>query len=459
MRHLVESRLPRDGLSYVRGPSEPPLRFITVPQLLNDAVMRHGARDAVYFPVERVRWSWHDLQRHSDDVAAGLLALGINRGDRVALWTPNCPQALLTLLGAAHIGVVLVTIDPGCHTDELAHILTRTHARLLIMASEYSLRDPFAVLQSISPELSQRQRGEALNLDALPALEHIVSIGARPALPSTLRFEDFTRLAGPAQRARLDNAAPHVEPDDALVVQFNRDTSSQERGVSRSHYSLINNACLTAPAVGQSERDRLCIGVPLLDYPGLALGVLSCMSTGATMVFPAPLFDAESTLHTLASTRCTAVLATAHAFTAVLDHERVRYHDLTGLRTAVMVSLSHSSDVALRLLNELHLKMVAIPFGATVDSPAPPAASTPTTLGQVLPHLELKVVDHQGRMLPVGQPGELWIRGYLATSGGGADKSGWLYAGEQATMNEKGGIEVKVRTDAGVFAMGLLGAS
>ncbi|MBM3394844.1 MAG: AMP-binding protein [Betaproteobacteria bacterium] len=459
MRHLVESRLPRDGLSYVRGPSEPPLRFITVPQLLNETVLRHGARDAVYFPDDRVRWSWHDLQRHSDDVAAGLLALGINRGDRVALWAPNCPQALLTLVGAAHIGAVLVTIDPGCHTDELAHVLTRTHARLLIMASEYSLRDPVAVLQSISPELPQGQRGQALNLEALPALEHIVTIGSRLALPSILRFEDFTRLAGSAQRTRLDNAAPHVEPDDALVVQFNRDTSPQEKGVSRSHYSLINNACLTAPAVGLSDRDRLCVCVPMHDYAGMTLGALACMSTGATMVFPAPLFDAGATLHTLSTTRCTAVLATAHAFTAVLDHERVRNHDLTGLRTAVMVSLSRSSDVALRLLNELHLKMVAIPFGATVDSPAPPAASTPTTFGQAQPHLELKVVDDQGRMLPVGQPGELWIRGYLATPGGGVDESGWLYAGEQAMMNEKGGIEVKVRTDVGVFAMGLLGAS
>jgi len=445
---------PEGGLSYVRGATSDPLKFFTIPALLERAVMRHGARDAVIYAPTRERLSWHDLKRRSDDVAAGLLALGVKRGDRVGIWAPNCVEWLLVQFGTARIGAILVNINPAYRATELEYALKKVGCRVLIMAAQLKSSDYVAMLKSLAPEIDRASRSEPLVLERFPRLERVVLIGEGARPPGVLGFKELAALAGPAQRGRLTALSAALDPDDAINIQFTSGTTGSPKGATLSHYNIVNNARYSAKAMRLGERDRLCIPVPLYHCFGMVLGVLACTATGATMVFPSASFDAEDTLRAVHEHRCTALHGVPSMFIAELDHPRFDAYDTSSLRTGIMAGAPCPIETMRRVIAQMHMTEVTIGYGMTETSPisfqsstADPLERRVSTVGRVQPHCEVKIVDGDGRIVPVGVAGELCTRGYLVMhhywkdpehTQASIDAAGWMHSGDLATLDADG---------------------
>jgi fatty-acyl-CoA synthase len=451
---------PPGTLSYVAGATDEPLRFMTIPQLLDKAVARHGARDAAIFCAERRSLSWYDLQRGADDVAAGLLALGIRRGNRVGIWAPNRSEWLLAQFGTARIGAVLVNINPAYQSSELEYALNKVRCRALIMARGHRTSDYLATLRSLAPELDRPGDAQSeFESRKLPHLKHVIVLDdpAQPRAklpPRALRFADFIAQAGPAQRARLPASSASLEPDDVINIQFTSGTTGAPKGATLSHFNIVNNARFTAKAMAFTPADRLCIPVPLYHCFGMVLGTLSCVAAGATMVFPGESFDAQATITAIERHRCTALHGVPTMFIAMLALPDLRQHDLSSLRTGIMAGAPCPIEVMKRVRADMHMEEVTIAYGMTETSPVSfqsgtddPIEKRVSTVGRVLPHVQVKIVDGEGRVVPRGERGELCTRGYSVMRGywGDAEKTaasidagGWMHTGDLATLDDEG---------------------
>jgi fatty-acyl-CoA synthase len=427
---------------------------MTVPALLDRAVARFGGRDAVIFATSGERLSWHDLQRRSDEVAAGLLALGVERGDRVGIWAPNCVEWLLVQFGTARIGAILVNINPAYRATELDYALKKVGCRVLIMAAQLKSSDYVAMLKSLAPEIDRAMRSERLVLERFPRLERVVLIGDRERPSGVLGFKELTALAGPAHRGRLEALGAALDPDDAINIQFTSGTTGSPKGATLSHYNIVNNARYSAKAMRLGERDRLCIPVPLYHCFGMVLGVLACTATGAAMIFPGASFDAEDTLRAVHEHRCTALHGVPSMFIAELDHPRFDAYDTSSLRTGIMAGAPCPIETMRRVIAEMHMTEVTIGYGMTETSPISfqsgtddPLERRVSTVGRVQPHCEVKIVDRDGRIVPVGVAGELCTRGYLVMhhywkdpehTQASIDAAGWMHSGDLATIDADG---------------------
>lgn len=449
-----DPRRPRGGQSRVAGTTDDPLKFMTVSALLDRAVARHGASDAVIFAPTRERLSWHTLARRAEDVAAGLLALGVNRGDRVGIWAPNCIEWLLVQLGTARIGAILVNVNPAYQTVELEHALRKTQCRVLVMAARHKSSDYAAMLKSLAPEIETSPVTAPLRLARFPSLERVVLIGAGQEVAGMLPFGQLAKLAGPAHRNRLPALSAALDPDDPINIQFTSGTTGVPKGATLSSRNIVNNARYSAKAMGLTSQDRLCIPVPLYHCFGMVLGVLACASTGAAMVFPGAGFDAAETLQTVQDYRCTALHGVPAMFIAELGLPGFSGYDLSSLRTGIMAGAPCPVEVMRRVVSEMHMSEVTIGYGMTETSPISfqsavddPFDRRVSTVGRILPHLDVKIVDKQGHIVPTGQRGELCTRGYAVMLGywddleatrEAVDAAGWMHSGDLATLDADG---------------------
>ncbi len=455
LRSAVDERQrPHGGMSYVSGATDEPLRFATVPQLLDEAVQRGGARDAAIFVADGQRLSWHDLRRRADEVAAGLLALGIKRGDRVGIWAPNCVEWLLVQFGTARIGAILVNINPAYRTSELEYALNKVECRVLVMARSLKTSDYVAMMRSLAPELDRVSYAERLRLERFPRLRHVVLIGEGACPMGMMPFAALSRLAGPAHASRLRALSDALDPDDAINIQFTSGTTGAPKGATLSHFNIVNNARFCAMAMNLSERDRLCIPVPLYHCFGMVLGVLSCAAVGATMVFPGAAFDPEETLRALQGQRCTALHGVPTMFIAMLEHPKFGGFELGAMRTGIMAGAPCPIETMRRVIDRMHMREVTIAYGMTETSPISfqsgvddPLERRVSTVGRIQPHAEVKIVDEAGRIVPVGASGELCTRGYLVMRGywgdpertrESIDEAGWMHTGDLATIDAEG---------------------
>ena len=442
---------PSDGRSYVIGDTTIPLRFITVPALLQETVDRFGPAPAVVFREPDLRWTWHDLARKVDDLAAGLLSLGIVGGDRVGIWAPNRPEWLLTQLATARIGAILVNINPAYRISELEHALNTVRAKALVLADRSRSSDYLAMLGRLAPELADAAPGR-LSARRLPHLRLVVRMGSQPSA-GMLRFDEVTALGGPAHRARLPALAAALDPDDAINVQFTSGTTGSPKGATLSHHNIVNNARFVAAAMVLSADDRLCIPVPLYHCFGMVLGVLACVASGATMVFPGESFDPVATMKAVSEARCTAPHGLPKMFIAQLDHPDVDGYDFGALRTGIMAGAPCPVETMKRVVGRMNLHQVTIAYGMTETSPVSfqsavddPLERRVSTVGRVQPHLEVKIVDETGRIVPVGRTGELCTRGYAVMKGYWDDpaatraaiRDGWMHTGDLATIDADG---------------------
>jgi len=445
---------PQGTQSYVTGTTDEVLRFLTIPQQLDKTVRRHGARDAAVFEAENLRLSWYDLAARADELAAGLLALGLRRGNRVGIWAPNRHEWVITQFATARIGLILVNINPAYRKSELEYALNKVGCRALVMARRYKSSDYLGMLGEVAPEIHFKGASEVLDSVRLPSLKHVILLGDEPVPPRCLSYRQVGRLGGPAQRGRLDALSAALDPDDAINIQFTSGTTGSPKGATLSHFNIVNNARFCAKAMALSPDDKLCIPVPLYHCFGMVLGVLCCVTSGATMVFPGEGFDAADTLQAISRQRCTALHGVPTMFTAMLEHPDFARHDLSSLRTGIMAGAPCPIETMRKVIAQMHMRQITIAYGMTETSPISfqsalddPIERRVSTVGRVQPHLEVKIVDAAGRIVPVGHAGELCTRGYAVMrgywddaqrTGESIDAAGWMHSGDLATIDAQG---------------------
>jgi fatty-acyl-CoA synthase len=443
---------PQGPLSYVAGTSDDPLKYMTISQLLDRACARHGGRPAAIFAENKLSLSWYDLRDRSNDVAASLLALGIGRGDRVGIWAPNRAEWLFTQFGTARIGAILVNINPAYRSSELEYALNKVGCKALIMARRHRSSDYVEMLRAVSPEIDR----EASSLQAakLPQLKHVVLLDDGPHPRGTRLFSQLLSLAGPGHRVRLDGLSAALDPDDAINIQFTSGTTGSPKGATLTHFNIVNNARYAAKAMAFSAEDRLCIPVPLYHCFGMVLGVLTCTAVGAGMVFPGEGFDAEATLAAVARYKCTALHGVPTMFIAQLEHAKFANYDTSTLRTGIMAGAPCPIDTMRAVIDRMHMREVTIGYGMTETSPLSfqsrtddPIDRRVSTVGHILPHVEVKIVDASGKVVRLGESGELCTRGYGIMRGywddpersaDAIDAAGWMHSGDLATIDEHG---------------------
>ncbi len=459
--HDLPTRIrPADGLAHVRGAVTPALLDCTVADLLCEAAASHPEREAAVFCDARVRMTYGVLAERVDAVAAGLLSIGIYTGDRVAIWSPNRPEWLLTQLATARIGAILVNINPAYRASELEYALNRVGVKALVCAVSHRSSRYLDMLSSLVPELATAKRN-GLRAKRLPSLRSVIALTDEP-VPGAYRFAELEQASVGGQRARLSAITAGLRPDDAINVQFTSGTTGDPKGATLSHLNIVNNARMCAHAMQFSHRDRLCIPVPLYHCFGMVLGTLACLSAGATMVFPGEGFDAAQTLSSLAGERCTAVHGVPTMFQAMLDDSAFSSFDLSNLRTGIMAGAPCPKVLMSRVIADMNLREMTIAYGMTETSPVSFQSATDdslvhriSTVGRIQPHVEAKVISEQGATVAIGEQGELCTRGYLVMKGYWNDAArtrevvdgqGWMHTGDLATIDADGYCDIVGRT-------------
>jgi fatty-acyl-CoA synthase len=403
-----------------------------------------------------VRWTYAELARRVDDLAAGLLALGLEPGDRIGIWSQNNAEWVLTQFATAKAGLILVNVNPAYRRAEIEYALNKVACKALITSPALKSSDYIAILNDLAPEIATSQPGK-LNAKALPHLRTIIRLG-RDRTPGMLNFDDVTGMGGNAERSRLADLADRLQFDDAINIQFTSGTTGFPKGATLSHHNILNNGYFIGEAMRLAPEDRLCIPVPLYHCFGMVLGNLACVTHGSAMVYPAEAFDPLSVLQTVQAERCTALHGVPTMFIAALDHPEFGKFDLSTLRTGIMAGSPCPIEVMKRVVAQMNMKQVTIAYGMTETSPVSTQSSTDdplerrvSTVGRVQPHIEIKIVDADGRVVPRGTTGEFCTRGYSVMNGywNDAEKTSeaidagrWMHTGDLATMDDEGYVNI-----------------
>jgi fatty-acyl-CoA synthase len=442
---------PVGGLSHVTGGTDTPLSTATVAGLLAQTATRWPDRPAVVFREQGVRWTWAQFQAEVDRLAAGFAALGLRRGDRLGIWSPNRVEWLTTQFATARIGVILVNINPAYRLAELEYALNASGCRAIVSARQLRSSDYLGMLRTLAPELEHCEPGR-LQAARLPQLEFVIRMGEERT-PGMLNYADVLERGQDVGAAALEARSAALDCSDAINIQFTSGTTGNPKGATLTHHNVVNNARSVAQAMLFSERDSLCIPVPLYHCFGMVLAVLACVATGAQMVFPGEVFDPVATLAAVAEERCTALHGVPTMFIAELDHADFGKFDLGSLRTGIMAGSPCPIETMKRVVSQMHMREVTIAYGMTETSPVSFQSSAHddlqhrvTTVGRIQPHLEAKVVDGTGEAVPVGEKGELWVRGYSVMKGYWGDEErtrlavtdGWMHTGDLATLDADG---------------------
>ena len=440
------------ALSYAHGASAVPLIGETIGVNFAHTVMRWGERPGLIVRHQGVRWTYRELGERVDGFAAGLLALGLAPGDRIGIWSPNNAEWVVAQFATAKAGLILVNINPAYRLAELEYALNKAGCRALITATSFKTSDYIGMINRLAPELAA---SEPARLDAvqLPSLEMIIQIGG-PLAAGTIPFASVYEMGTVAHRTALEELARTLQFDEAINIQFTSGTTGAPKGATLTHHNILNNGWFIGEALQFTEHDKLCIPVPLYHCFGMVLGNLACTTHGASMVYPGEGFEPLATLQAVAEERCTALHGVPTMFIAQLDHARFAEFDLSSLRTGIMAGSPCPIEVMRRCITHMHLSEITIAYGMTETSPVSTQTTTDdplerrvSTVGRVHPHVEVKIVDADGRIVPQGAPGELCTRGYSVMLGywndhertaQAIDAAGWMHTGDLATMDGGG---------------------
>jgi fatty-acyl-CoA synthase len=424
--------------SQVAGPLEPALLEETIGATLRAVAAAHGAREAVVSVEQGVRLTYAELDAEVDRVAKALLAAGLEAGDRVGIWSPNCVEWTLTQLATARAGVVLVTINPAYRTSELVYALNQSGCRVLVAARAFKTSNYVEMVESVGDELR--------------TLERVVWIGD----PS---WEELLAGADTVEDAALAARSAGLAASDPINIQYTSGTTGAPKGATLSHRNILNNGFLVGEGCRYTAADRICIPVPFYHCFGMVMGNLGALTHAACAVIPAPAFDPRATLHAVEAERCTSLYGVPTMFIAELDHPDFAAFDLSSLRTGIMAGSPCPVEVMKRVMKDMHMDEVTICYGMTETSPVStqtafddPLDKRAGTVGRVHPHVEVKVADPvEGGVLPRGETGELCTRGYGVMIGywddpdrtaEAVDADGWMHTGDLATMDDEGYLNI-----------------
>ncbi|MGP4055242.1 AMP-binding protein [Mycobacterium sp. 4D054] len=422
------------SVAYDAGPTDTPILEETIGANFERIAAAYPDLEALVDVAGGRRWTYAELDREIDTVAKGLMSLGVDVGDRVAIWAPNCPEWTIVQYATAKIGAILVNINPAYRTHELRYVLEQSGVATLISATAFKTSDYVAMVDEVRPEV--------------PALQRVLFIGT----------DDWERLRAGGDRiddAQLRDRGATLSNRDPINIQYTSGTTGFPKGATLSHRNILNNGYFVTEQIRLQPGDRLCIPVPFYHCFGMVMGNLGCTTHGATMVIPGPAFDPDQTLRAIETERCTAVYGVPTMFIAMQNRADFAERDLSSLRTGIMAGAVCPVEVMKRCVEDMHMSEVSIAYGMTETSPVScqtliddDLERRTASIGRVHPHVEIKIVDPQTReVVERGSPGEFCTRGYSVMLGywrdeektrQAVDADGWMHTGDLAVMRPDG---------------------
>ena len=439
-------------VSYVCGSTARGLLYQTIGETLRKAAQAYPERDALVIRHQGVRLSYAQFDAEVTRLARALLAIGLQPGDRVGIWSPNRLEWVLTQFATARAGIILVNINPAYRRAELDFVLRKVGCRALLMAPRFKSSDYVGLMRGLLSAEDLRGGGQVRS-EAYPELNWLVTLGEE-------RFEGFLPFAGLIEQAQaldpglLSAVERTLDPDQAVNIQFTSGTTGLPKGATLTHFNIVNNGFFVGEGMRLGPEDVVCIPVPLYHCFGMVLGVLAAVTHGAAMVFPSEAFEPYATLQAVAEERCTALHGVPTMFIAELDHPQFGEFDLSSLRTGIMAGAPCPITVMRRVVAEMHMRDITICYGMTETSPVSfqtsvedPLEKRVTTVGRVHPHVQVKLLDEHGKVPPRGEPGEICTRGYSVMRGywddpqrtaEAVDAGGWMHTGDLAVLDAEG---------------------
>jgi fatty-acyl-CoA synthase len=433
--------------SYVCGAADRPLIGETIGDHLDSVAERLPEAEALVSVHEGLRFTYAQLRKACDDVARGLVAIGVEHGDRVAIWSPNCTQWVIAQFATAKIGAILVNINPAYRAHELSYAMRQSGSSVLIMQPRYKTSDYGALLANVRNDL--------------PELRTVVFITPDAEWKGDMTWDELAAAGTQVPFRQLADRQTRTQFDEPINIQYTSGTTGMPKGATLSHHNLVNNGYFIGEGCRYTERDRVCIPVPFYHCFGMVLGNLACVTHSSAMVIPAPTFDPEATLRAVQQERCTSLYGVPTMFIAELSLPNFSELDLSSLRTGIMAGSPCPIEVMRRVQSEMHMPEVTICYGMTETSPVSfqtavddPEDKRVTTVGRVHPHVEVKIVDREDRIVARGTPGELCTRGYSVMLGywndpehtaEAIDSARYMHTGDIAVMDDEGYVNIAGR--------------
>ena len=432
--------------SYVSGGAASPLSGQTIGEYLSSVIARQPDAEALVSRHQEMRLTYGELGREVERVARGLLGLGIEKGDRVGIWSPTRVEWTLLQFATARAGAILVNINPAYRAGEMAYAVNQSGLRLLVTAPAFKTSDYRARIHEVRSQL--------------PRLERVVVLGDQgTGVPGDLLWDDLLAAGANVKAEDVELRETLLDADDPINIQYTSGTTGNPKGATLTHHNILNNARSLAELLRYTAADRVCIPVPLYHCFGMGVGNLGFVTSGATMVYPAESFEPLATLEAIAGERCTSIYGVPTMFIAQLEHPRFAEFDLTSLRTGIMAGAPCPIEVMKRVINEMHASEVCIAYGMTETAPVSFLTRPEdtfdrrvSTVGTVLPHVEAKIIDPAtGLTAPLATPGEVCTRGYLVMQGywenpdataEAVDRAGWMHTGDLGTIEAEGYLNI-----------------
>lgn len=429
--------------SYSRGSQDKALLAMTIGQAFDRTVAQFPDGEALVVRHQSRRYTWRQLADTVDLHARAFLALGLQTGDRLGIWAPNCAEWLISQIASAKLGVILVNINPAYRTSELDYVLKQSGCQWLVCAGAFKGSDYHGMLQELQPDL----RG-IISLDPSP-----------PA--GFMPWSTLAALGAEVTPEQLHQRQASLHFDQAVNIQYTSGTTGFPKGATLSHHNILNNGYMVGESLGLTAQDRLVIPVPLYHCFGMVMGNLGCITHGTAMIYPSDGFDPLLTLSAVAEERATGLYGVPTMFIALLDHPRRGEFELSSLRTGIMAGATCPIEVMRRVISELHMGEVQIAYGMTETSPVSLQTGPQddlerrvTTVGRTQPQLETKIIDIDDNTVARGEIGELCTRGYSVMLGywnnpeatrESIDEAGWMRTGDLASMDEHGYVRIAGR--------------
>lgn len=447
-------------LSYASCTASQPLSGETIGQCLTRVAREHAESDGVVSLHQNQRFTWGEFGRVVNRAAKAMLKLGIERGERVAIWSINNYEWVVAQFATAKIGAVLVNINPAYRTHELEYALRESRSKVLLLIDSFKRSHYLDMFYEVCPEVNDCRAG-ALESWRFPHLKSIVFIGSEEH-PGMFTRRAFAELGDDFPDDSLEEREAQLDLDDVINIQYTSGTTGFPKGVKLSQHSILNNGYQVGELLGLTPQDRVCVPVPFYHCFGMVVSNMAAMTHGSAIIIPGPVFDPLQTLQAVQQEKCTVLHGVPTMFIAELNHPEFDTFDLSTLRTGIMAGAPCPIEVMRAVNDNMHMREVMIAYGLTETSPVATCTRRDdtiehrvTTVGQVLPHQEIKVIDPvTRRIIPRGTPGEICMRGYHVMRGydnneeatrESIDEAGWIHSGDLGVMDDDGYIKITGR--------------